>query len=129
VRLTPQPRENLDSSNSNSKDNEVTRIGDSMPNTATDDATTLRAQLARMQEAFVKEQSIREAEQACFREQDITWSKRQIVHENLSREYRLLLSGKQELGERIGTTSKDWHHPKEQRYPSRASGYLNNRRD
>jgi hypothetical protein len=105
MRLTPQPHQNLNSSNSNN--NEVTRISDSMPDTATDDATTLRAQLARMQEAFVKERSMREAEQARFREQDTTWSKQQTVHEDLSREYRLLLSSKQELEEKVGTTSKN----------------------
>jgi hypothetical protein len=32
-----------------------------------------------MQEAFVKERSMREAEQACFCERDITWSKQQNV--------------------------------------------------
>jgi hypothetical protein len=48
MRVTPQPRENMSLSNSNNKENEVTRISDSMPSTAVDDATTLRAQLARM---------------------------------------------------------------------------------
>jgi hypothetical protein len=107
MRLTPQPREIISSSNSNNNENEVTRISDSMPGTAVDDATTLRAQLARMQEAFVKERSLREAEQARFHEQDIMWSKQQTVHEDLSREYRLLLSRKQELEEKVGTTSKN----------------------
>jgi hypothetical protein len=107
MRLTPQPHETLKSSNSNNNDNEATRISDSMPGTATDDTTTLRAQLARMQEAFVKERSMREAEQARFREKDIMWSKQQTVHEDLSREYRLLLSSKQELEEKVGTTSKN----------------------
>jgi hypothetical protein len=32
-----------------------------------------------MQKAFIKKRSMREAEQARFREQDITWSKRQNV--------------------------------------------------
>jgi hypothetical protein len=107
MRLTPQPHENLSSSNCNDNDNEVTRISDSMPDAAIDDATTLRARLARMQEAFVKERSMREAEQARFREQDVMWSKQQTVHEDLSREYRLLLSSKQELEEKVGTTSKN----------------------
>jgi hypothetical protein len=72
MRLTRQLHENLNSSNSNNKDIKVTRISDSMSDTATSDATTLQAQLARMQEAFVKEQSMREAEQARFHEQDST---------------------------------------------------------
>jgi hypothetical protein len=52
MRLTPQLHKNRNSSNSNN--NEVTRISEVMPDAATDDATTFRAQLARMQEAFVK---------------------------------------------------------------------------
>jgi hypothetical protein len=102
MRLTPQPH-GIASTSSN--ENEITRISDSMPGTAANN--TLRAQLARMEEAFEKESSMRRAEQALFREHAIMWDKQQTVHEDLTREYRLLLSSKQELEEKVGTTTKN----------------------
>jgi chromosome segregation ATPase len=50
---------------------------------------------------------MRRAEQAHFREHAIMWDKQQTVHEDLTREYRLLLSSKQELEEKVGTTTKN----------------------
>jgi hypothetical protein len=104
MRLTPQPHDN---SGSSSNENEVTRISDSMPGTAADDAPTLRAQLARIEEAFEKERSMRKVDQARFREHESTWCKQQTVHEDLTREYRLLLSSKQALEEKVDSTSKN----------------------
>jgi hypothetical protein len=101
MRLTPQPHEMASTS---SNENEITRISDSMLGNGAD---TLRAQLARMEEAFEKERNMRRAEQARFREHEVMWGNQQTVHEDLTREYRLLLSSKQELEEKVGTTTKN----------------------
>jgi hypothetical protein len=103
MRFTPQPQDTLSSS---VNENEVTRISDSMPGTTTDDASVLRVQLARMQEAFEMERAARKSEEERFREQELMWNEQQTVHENLTREHRLLLNTHQKSEERVGTITK-----------------------
>jgi hypothetical protein len=103
MRFTPQPQ-GVPGSSVN--ENEVTRITDSMPGTAADDAVTLRAQLARVEEAYEKERAARKAEKARFREQETMWDKQQTIHEDLTREYRLLLGKQQSTEEKLQTSEK-----------------------
>lgn len=95
MRLTPQPH--AGPSSSVSHDNDITRISDSMPGTALD-MSSLRAQVTRLEKALEKERTARRAEQARHREQELAWDRQQTAHEDLTREYRILL-GKQESSE------------------------------
>lgn len=104
MRFTPQPQV---TPSSGINENEITRISDSMPGTAMDDAATLRAQIARIEEAYERERAARKTEVAHFREQEIMWAKQQTVHEDLTREYRLLLGKQQSVEEKLETNTKN----------------------
>tara|TARA_R110002003_G_scaffold1640_1_gene23350 strand:- start:1174 stop:5781 length:4608 start_codon:yes stop_codon:yes gene_type:complete len=105
MRFTPQPQTVPASSTNN--DNEITRISDSMPSTAMDNASALRAQLARIEEKYQKERSLRRAEAAHFEAQEAMWTRQQFVHENLSKEHRLLLGKQQSTEEKLDTMTKN----------------------
>jgi hypothetical protein len=103
MRLTPQPQ---GAPSSSINENEITRISDSMPGTAID-MSNLRAQVARVEETLQKERNAREAEQAHYREQEAAWDKQQTAHEDLTREYRILLGKQQSAEEKIATLEKN----------------------
>ncbi|KAJ6210141.1 hypothetical protein PSV09DRAFT_2238866 [Bipolaris maydis] len=96
MRFTPQPQP-LQSSGSD-QNNETTRISDSMPSTAAYESN-LQKRLAQLEEMYHTEREARRAEEKRFREHEEAWDKQQTVHENLAREYRLLL-GKQQAAEK-----------------------------
>ena len=104
MRFTPQP-EAIPGSSLN--ENEITRISDSMPGTATDDAFALRAQLVRLEEAYKNERAAREADKARFSEKEVMWVKQQTVHEDLTKQYRLLLGKQQSTEQKLDTTTKN----------------------
>jgi hypothetical protein len=103
MRFTPQPQA---VPNSSITENEITRISDSMPGTAANDAVTLRAQLAQIEEAYDKERAARKAEIARSREQEVAWDKQQTNYEDLTREYRLLLGKQQNTEEKLQISEK-----------------------
>ncbi|KAH7413744.1 hypothetical protein DE146DRAFT_707341 [Phaeosphaeria sp. MPI-PUGE-AT-0046c] len=103
MRFTPQPPDVLSSS---VIENEVTRISDSMPGTATDDASILRAQLTYMESILKKDGIERQSEQARFQEAEIMWNRQQTEYEDLSRQHRLLQSGLKESNEKIDALTK-----------------------
>ncbi|EUC46780.1 hypothetical protein COCMIDRAFT_91853 [Bipolaris oryzae ATCC 44560] len=96
MRFTPQPQP-VQSSGSD-QNNETTRISDSMPSTAAYESN-LQKRLAQLEEMYHTEREARRAEEKRFREHEEAWDKQQTVHENLAREYRLLL-GKQQAAEK-----------------------------
>jgi hypothetical protein len=104
IRLTPQPRGAPSSSINN--EHEITRISDSMPGTATDSAAALRAQLAHMEETLRRERAARKAEQIRYRDQEVVWDKHQTEHEDLIREYRILLGKQTSSEEKIETLTR-----------------------
>ncbi|KAH6042726.1 hypothetical protein HBI54_127750 [Parastagonospora nodorum] len=104
MRLTPQPH--AGPSSSVSHDNDITRISDSMPGTALD-MSLLRAQAARPEEALQKERAARKAEQARYREKELAWDKQQTAHEDLTREYRILLGKQQSSEEQVKSLTKN----------------------
>lgn len=101
MRFTPQPPDALLSSA-----NEVTRISDSMPGTAADDASTLRAQLASMESILKKERVERLSEQSRFHETEIMWNRQQTAYEDLSRQHRLLQSSLKESNDKVDALTK-----------------------
>ncbi|KAE8827988.1 hypothetical protein PTNB73_06444 [Pyrenophora teres f. teres] len=88
MRFTPQPQP---VSSSIDKEPEITHISDSMPGTVIDDPD-LRIRLAQLEEAYKKEYESRKAEERRFREHEESWDRQQTIHENLAREYRLLVN-------------------------------------
>ncbi|KAH7071275.1 hypothetical protein BKA63DRAFT_419116 [Paraphoma chrysanthemicola] len=105
MRFTPQPQTVPGSSNNN--ENEVTRISDSMPGTARDDTSTLRAKLDRIEQAYQEERALRKAQAAQFTEQEAMWTKQQYAHEDLSKQYRLLLGKHQSIEAKVETMTKN----------------------
>lgn len=71
-----------------------------MPNTAVDDATLLE-RLARLETDYNKERTARKAVEARYREQEVMWEKQQTSHEDLTREYRLLLGRQKSADEKV----------------------------
>ncbi|KAH7079501.1 hypothetical protein FB567DRAFT_449438, partial [Paraphoma chrysanthemicola] len=105
MRFTPQPQVVPGSSINN--ENEVTRVSDSMPGTARDDTSTLRAKLVRIEQAYTEERALRKAQAAKFTEQEAMWMKQQYAHEDLSKQYRLLLGKHQSIEEKVETMTKN----------------------
>jgi chromosome segregation ATPase len=99
MRMTPQPQGVPSSSIGN--DNEITRISDSMPGTATNDVASLQAQLVLMEQALKDEHAAREADQKRFREQAVMWDKQQTVHEDSNKEHRILKHQHHQLEEKV----------------------------
>jgi hypothetical protein len=99
MRFPSHPQDVLSSS---ANEIEITRISDSMPGTATDDVSALREQLKRMDVALQQERAERRAREERFREQELMWNDQQTVHENLTRDHRLLLSTYQKSKEEVG---------------------------
>lgn len=94
MRLTPQPNEATTGSSLHNT-HDVTHISDSMPLTSnSNNLEQARAQAAHWEAAYHKERAARQADKALFREHEIQWDKQQTVHEDFTREYRLL-QGKQ----------------------------------
>ena len=100
MRFTPQPGSSMN-------ENEITRISDSMPGTATDNAVAVRAQLVRVEEAFRKERAARRTEDTHYREKEAMWEKQQTEHEDLTRKHRLLLGQHQGTEEKLATATKN----------------------
>ncbi|KAJ4377375.1 hypothetical protein N0V83_000200 [Neocucurbitaria cava] len=100
MRFTPQPQ-GVPGSNVNHEPG-VTHISDSMPGTAANVAS-LRRQLAQIEEAYRKERDARKAEEQRFSDHEEMWDKQQTVHENLTREYRLLLGQQKSTEEKLET--------------------------
>ncbi|KAH8731909.1 hypothetical protein GQ44DRAFT_766954 [Phaeosphaeriaceae sp. PMI808] len=98
IRFTPQPQANPASSANHTF--EVTHISDSMPATATDDASVLKAQLANMAETF---QTVRSR----YSENESMWEKQQTKHEDLNQEYRLLLGKQKSTEEKLEVATKN----------------------
>lgn len=109
MRFTPQPQTAPVSS---VKEHEVTRISDSMPGTAVEEVS-LQKQLVRAEEALRKEHAAREAEQRRFQEHEVMWDKQQTVHEDLTREYRLLLGQHQAVAGKLDAATKDKENSRE----------------
>ncbi|KAH7396167.1 hypothetical protein BKA66DRAFT_454590 [Pyrenochaeta sp. MPI-SDFR-AT-0127] len=105
MRFTPQPQTVTGSSMTNIE-NEATHISDSIPGTAADIAN-LRRQLARTEEAYEKERAGRKAEEQRFRDHEVLWDKQQTVHEDLTREYRLLLGQQKVVEEKLESMTKN----------------------
>jgi hypothetical protein len=107
MRMTPQPQ-GLPSS-SIGHDNEITRISDSMPETATNNVTSLQAQLVLVEQALKDERAAREADQTRFCEEAVMWDKQQTVHEDLNKEHRVLQHKHHQLEEKVKamTTNTD----------------------
>ncbi|KAF2025509.1 hypothetical protein EK21DRAFT_76254, partial [Setomelanomma holmii] len=105
MRFTPQPQNAPASSGNN--DNDVTRISDSMPGTARDDISAHNARLARIEEAYQQEHFARKLEAARYAEKESMWEKQQYVHEDLSKQYRLLLGKQQSNEEKLETMTKN----------------------
>jgi len=103
MRFTPQPQ-GMPSSN---VDNaiETTHVTDSMPGTAADVAS-LRRQLARLEEAYQKERTARKAEEQRFREHEAIWDERQTMHEDLTREHRILQGQHKDMQEKLESSMK-----------------------
>ncbi|KAF2826740.1 hypothetical protein CC86DRAFT_369916 [Ophiobolus disseminans] len=108
MRFTPQPQPQPTSGLSiNEIENEITRVSDSMPGTATDNASMLQAQLVRIEEAYRTERAAREAEKAQFAEHEAMWDRQQTVHEDQVKKYRLLLGKQTTTEQQLETTMKN----------------------
>ncbi|CAO2647258.1 Nn.00g081800.m01.CDS01 [Neocucurbitaria sp. VM-36] len=103
MRFTPQP---YGIASSSINEHEVTHISDSMPGTAVD-ISGLRRQLAQTEETYQKERAARKAEEQRFRDHEEMWDKQQTVHENLTREYRLLLGQQKSTEEKLETMTRN----------------------
>ena len=88
------------------QDNEVTRISNSMPDSA-EYESNLRKRLAHFEDMYHVEREARKAEQRRFLEHEEMWDKQQTVHENLAREYRVLLGKHQAAEKRLETLQKN----------------------
>lgn len=104
MRFTPQPQ---DAVNSMTKQNEVTHVDDSKPGTANDDNVKLRVQLVRLEKLHQKERTARGAETLEFREKEAMWEKQQKRHEDLTRDYRLLLGKEKGLQEKYDSAIRN----------------------
>lgn len=104
MRFPPQPQSVL---NSSINEHEITRISDSMPGTATEDTSSLRAQIARLEESYQNERALRESEKSRFAEQEVMWDKQQTVHEDQVKQYRLLLGTHQTTEQQLETMTKN----------------------
>lgn len=102
MRFTPQPQA---ISSSIDKEPEITHISDSMPGTTVGEASLL-ARIAQLEEAYREEYNNRKAEERRFREHEESWDRQQTVHENLAREYRLLLGKLQTTETKLETQTK-----------------------
>jgi chromosome segregation ATPase len=68
--------------------------------------SSLQKQLAHMEEMNHTEREARKAEEKRFHEHEEMWDKQQTVHENLAREYRLLLGKHQAAEKKLETLQK-----------------------
>ncbi|KAI1548100.1 hypothetical protein PtrSN001A_001353 [Pyrenophora tritici-repentis] len=102
MRFTPQPQP---VSSSIDKEPEITHISDSMPGTALDEPD-FRVRLAQLEEAYRKEYESRKAEERRFREHEESWDRQQTIHENLAREYRILVNKLHDTEAKLETQTK-----------------------
>jgi chromosome segregation ATPase len=77
-----------------------------MPNTAVDDVPSSE-RLSRLEVEYNKERTARKAVEARFREHEVMWEKQQTLHEDLTREYRLLLGKQKSADERLDGLTKN----------------------
>lgn len=103
MRFTPQPQ--TESSSAIRNENEVTHVSDSMPGTAVD-LPGLQTQLMRAQAALSEEHTARMSERSHYREQEAMWDKQQTLHEDLTREYRLLMGKQKSMEEKLEAMTK-----------------------
>ncbi|USP72996.1 hypothetical protein yc1106_00270 [Curvularia clavata] len=117
MRFTPQPQTTQNSGMD--QDNEVTRISDSMPGT-TEHESNLQKRLAQFEDMYRVEREARKAEQRRFLEHEEMWDRQQTVHENLARDYRVLM-GKQQAAEKRLETLQENNTTLTERLTSRTS--------
>ena len=102
MRFTPQPQAVTSSVD---KEPETTHRSDSMPSTAVDEPA-LRVRVAQLEDVCGKEYENRKAEERRFRTQEESWDRQQTIHENLAREYRLLVGKLQDTEAKLDTQTK-----------------------
>ena len=105
MRFTPQPQV-VSSSSMTNNEHDMTRISDSMPGTSVENST-VRRQLAQMEEALETERAGRRMDQRRHCEREAIWDQRQTAFENLTQEHRRCLGEIKAMKEQAGTMTKN----------------------